>query len=150
METPGESETRSPVQSGPGISSSLLRLLSRKSQLTLLQQILLISRVSFECFDINYSQQLSSPERSKHFLISLLLQNFLFSFVDWDCLTHNKSLVCVLKPTRPDSDWSVTGVCVCVFIPGSSFLAASSAILSSGPEQGQPGSSSIPALPANR
>lgn len=36
------------------------------------------------------------------------------------------------------------------FIPGSSFLAASSAILSSGPEQGQPGSSSIPARPANR
>ncbi|KAG7218982.1 hypothetical protein INR49_019370 [Caranx melampygus] len=30
----------------------------------------------------------------------------------------------------------------------SSFLAASSAILSRGPEQGQPGSSSIPALPA--
>lgn len=37
-----------------------------------------------------------------------------------------------------------------MFLPGSSFLAASSAILSSGPEQGQPGSSSIPALPAKR
>lgn len=36
------------------------------------------------------------------------------------------------------------------FLPGSSFLAASSAILSSGPEQGQPGSSSTPARPANR
>lgn len=37
-----------------------------------------------------------------------------------------------------------------VFVPGRSFLAASSAILSKGPEQGQPGSSSIPALPASR
>lgn len=52
-----------------------------------------------------------------------------------------------VNKVSPDQD---PALCVCVCVPGSSFLAASSAILSSGPVQGQPGSRSKPALPANR